>query len=153
MLDVTNNDQIKAVVAAAEKRFAKVDVLVNNAGYGYLGAIEEGDDAEVRALFDTNLFAPVALIKAVLPGMRERRQGYIVNISSIGGLVTYAGVGYYNMVKGRRRGLVGRARQRGRPARHWRYRRRARRVPHEFQGAGFSQGIHDRDRRLCGHRG
>jgi len=99
MLDVTNNDQIKAVVAEAEKRFGQVDVLVNNAGYGYLGAIEEGDDAEVRALFDTNLFAPVALIKAVLPGMRERRHGYIVNISSIGGLVTYAGVGYYNMVK------------------------------------------------------
>ncbi|KAA2235682.1 oxidoreductase [Salinarimonas soli] len=98
-LDVTNRDQIAAAVRAAEDRFGSVDVLVNNAGYGYLGAIEEGEDDDVRALFETDLFAPVNLIKAVLPAMRARRNGHIVNISSIGGLLTYPGVGWYNMVK------------------------------------------------------
>jgi NAD(P)-dependent dehydrogenase (short-subunit alcohol dehydrogenase family) len=98
-LDVNDPAQVKAALAAAEARFGQVDVLVNNAGYGYLGAIEEGDEAGVRALFETDLFAPIALTKAVLPGMRSRRFGHIVNVSSIGGLVTYAGVGYYNIVK------------------------------------------------------
>lgn len=98
-LDVTKQDQINAAYKAAIARFGRVDVLVNNAGYGYLGAIEEGEDAEMRAVFETDLFAPVNLIKAVLPGMRERRHGYIVNVSSIGGHVTYPGVGYYHMVK------------------------------------------------------
>ena len=98
-LDVTDAGQIAAAIAAAERRFGGVDVLVNNAGYGYFAAIEEGDEAEMRALFETDLFAPVALIKAALPGMRARRRGHIVNVSSIGGLVTYPGVGYYHMVK------------------------------------------------------
>ena len=98
-LDVTDRAQISAAVSAAEDRFSGVDVLVNNAGYGYLAAIEEGEDADVRALFETDLFGPLNLVKAVLPGMRKRRRGHIVNISSIGGLVTYPGVGYYHMVK------------------------------------------------------
>ena len=98
-LDVTQGTQIDAAIEAAAERFGGIDVLVNNAGYGYLGAIEEGDDADMRALFETDLFAPVALIKAVLPTMRGRRRGHIVNVSSIGGLVTYPGVGYYHMVK------------------------------------------------------
>ena len=98
-LDVTDPAQIGAAVAAAEARFGTVDVLVNNAGYGYLAAIEEGEDADIRALFETNLFGPLKLVQAVLPGMRARRSGHIVNISSIGGLVTYPGVGYYHMVK------------------------------------------------------
>ncbi len=98
-LDVTKPAQIANALAAAEAHFGSVDVLVNNAGYGYLAAIEEGDDADVRMLFETDLFAPVNLIKAVLPGMRTRRRGHIVNVSSLGGLVTYPGVGYYHMVK------------------------------------------------------
>ena len=98
-LDVTDGGQIGAAVVAAEQRFGAVDVLVNNAGYGYLAAIEEGDETQVRALFEADLFGPVTLIKTVLPGMRARRRGHIVNVSSIGGLVTYPGVGYYHMVK------------------------------------------------------
>ena len=98
-LDVADPVQIRAAVAAAEDRFGRVDVLVNNAGYGYLAAIEEGEDADVRALFETDLFGPWTLIKAVLPGMRARRCGHIVNVSSIGGLVTYPGVGFYHMAK------------------------------------------------------
>ena len=98
-LDVTKPDEIGSVVDAAQKRFGAVDVLVNNAGYGYLGAIEEGEDEEMRRLFETCLFGPINLIKAVLPGMRKRCKGHIVNVSSIGGIVTFAGVGYYNIVK------------------------------------------------------
>ena len=98
-LDVTQRVQMAAAITETTARFGHVDVLVNNAGYGYLGAIEEGEDEGVRALFDTDLFAPIDLIKAMLPGMRARRSGHIVNVSSIGGLVTYPGVGYYNMVK------------------------------------------------------
>ena len=98
-LDVTDAAAVAAAVRGAEERFGAVDVLVNNAGYGYLAAIEEGEDADVRALFETDVFGPVAMIKAVLPGMRARRRGHIVNISSIGGLVTYPGVGYYHMAK------------------------------------------------------
>lgn len=98
-LDVTNETQIKRAVAEAEQHFGHIDVLVNNAGFGYFGAIEEGEDAGVRAMFETNTFGPINLVKAVLPGMRARRAGYLVNISSIGGFVTYPAVGYYNMTK------------------------------------------------------
>ncbi|RWQ66038.1 oxidoreductase [Mesorhizobium sp.] len=98
-LDVTAAHQIDEAIAAAEDRFGGIDVLVNNAGYGYLAAIEEGEDADIRTLFETDLFGPVNLVKAVLPGMRARRRGHIVSVSSIGGLVTYPGVGYYHMLK------------------------------------------------------
>lgn len=98
-LDVTRPDEANAAVAASEARFGAVDVLVNNAGYGYLGAIEEGDDAEVRAMFETNVYGTWNMIKAVLPGMRERGRGHIVNVSSIGGLTTFPGVGFYHMTK------------------------------------------------------
>ncbi len=84
-LDVTKPEQVSSAVQQAQERFGGgIDVLVNNAGYGYRAAIEEGDDAEVRALFETHFFGTVAMIKAVLPGMRARRSGAIVNISSIG---------------------------------------------------------------------
>jgi NAD(P)-dependent dehydrogenase (short-subunit alcohol dehydrogenase family) len=72
---------------------------VNNAGYGYLVPIEEGNDAAVRAMFETNFFGAVALTRAVLPGMRERRRGHVVNISSVGGLLGNPGSGYYNATK------------------------------------------------------
>jgi len=98
-LDVTRPEQIAAAVAQAEARFGAVDVLVNNAGYGYLSAIEEGDDADVRAMFETNVFGLANVTKAVLPGMRARRRGHVVNISSMGGLIGFAGIGYYNATK------------------------------------------------------
>ena len=98
-LDVTVASQIADVVRQAESRFGHIDVLVNNAGYGYLSAVEEGEDDEVRAMFETNFFGLANLTKAVLPGMRARRRGHIVNISSMGGLIGIPGIGYYNATK------------------------------------------------------
>ena len=98
-LDVTVPQQIADVVRQAEERFGQIDVLVNNAGYGYLSAVEEGEDDEVRAMFETNVFGLANMTKAVLPGMRARRRGHIVNISSVGGLVGFPGIGYYNASK------------------------------------------------------
>ncbi|MES2170437.1 MAG: SDR family NAD(P)-dependent oxidoreductase, partial [Actinomycetota bacterium] len=83
-LDVTEQAQIDQAVEQAIARFGQLDVLVNNAGYGYRAAVEEGEDDQVQRLFDTNFFGPVALIKAVLPGMRAARRGAIVNLSSAG---------------------------------------------------------------------
>ena len=98
-LDVTEPQQIAAAVADAERFFGRIDVLVNNAGYGYLASVEEGEEDEVRAMFETNFFGLVAVTKAVLPGMRARRTGHVVNISSIGGLVANPSVGYYAATK------------------------------------------------------
>ncbi|XVV10171.1 oxidoreductase [Actinoplanes sp. CA-131856] len=104
-LDVTDPAQVSAAVERAEARFGSVDVLVNNAGYGYRSAVEEGDDADVRQLFDTLFFGPVAMIKAVLPGMRQRRAGTIVNISSIGARFFNPGSGYYSAAKAALEGM------------------------------------------------
>jgi NAD(P)-dependent dehydrogenase (short-subunit alcohol dehydrogenase family) len=106
-LDVTEPDQIASAVQRAHERFGGVDVLVNNAGYGYRAAVEEGDDAEVRTLFETHFFGTIAMIKAVLPGMRARRSGAIVNISSIGATVTPVGSGYYSAAKAAIEGMSG----------------------------------------------
>lgn len=98
-LDVTDDAQVAAAVAAAEERFGGVDVLINNAGYGYRAAVEEGADEDVRQLFDTHVFGTVRTVKAVLPGMRARRSGTIVNLSSIGARICPEGSGYYAAVK------------------------------------------------------
>jgi NAD(P)-dependent dehydrogenase (short-subunit alcohol dehydrogenase family) len=98
-LDVTDKAQIAAAVRTADEVFGGVDVLVNNAGNGYLSAIEEGEDDQVRKLFDTNYFGVVDTIKAVLPAMRARRSGHIVNISSMTGLVANPPNGYYSSTK------------------------------------------------------
>lgn len=98
-LDVTNADQIQRAVKEAERVFGHIDVLVNNAGYGYMAAVEEGEDEEIRALFETNFFGLAALTRAVLPGMRKRRHGTIVNIASVGGIIGFAGSGYYAATK------------------------------------------------------
>jgi NAD(P)-dependent dehydrogenase (short-subunit alcohol dehydrogenase family) len=98
-LDVTDAGQIAGAVAAAVKAFGGIDVLVNNAGHGYLSAVEEGDDAEVRKLFDVNYFGAVDMIKAVLPSMRARGSGHIVNISSMTGLVANPPNAYYSSTK------------------------------------------------------
>jgi len=98
-LDVDKQDQIDAAVKAAEARFDRIDVLVNNAGYGYLAAVEEGDDADVRAMFDTNFFGLAAMTRAVLPVMRAQKAGAIVNVSSMGGFIGFPGSGYYAATK------------------------------------------------------
>ncbi len=98
-LDVTDQAQVQHVVAKAEDHFGKIDVLVNNAGFGYFGSIEESEESEVRAMFEANFWGLANMTRAVLPGMRARRSGSIVNISSIGGFVGNPGVGYYNATK------------------------------------------------------
>jgi NAD(P)-dependent dehydrogenase (short-subunit alcohol dehydrogenase family) len=98
-LDVSNPQHIANAVNRAQIRFGGIDVLVNNAGHGYRAAVEEGNDADVHELFATNFFGPVALIKATLPGMRARRQGVVVNVSSIAARNTSPGSGYYSATK------------------------------------------------------
>ncbi len=98
-LDVDKTLDIPAVVEAAKQKFGRIDVLVNNAGYGYLSAIEEGEDADIRAMFETNVFGLAAMTRAVLPLMRAQKSGAIVNISSQGGFIGFPGTGYYNATK------------------------------------------------------
>ena len=94
-LDVTKPRQIEAAVKAAKDKFGRIDVLVNNAGYGYQSTAEEGEESEIRAQFDTNVFGLFALTRAVLPIMRAQRSGNIINVSSVAGLVGFPGSGYY----------------------------------------------------------
>ncbi len=98
-LDVTQADQIDAAVGAALQRFGAIDVLVNNAGYGYQSSVEEGEEGEIRAVFEANVFGLFAMTRAVLPGMRQRRKGYVVNITSLAGLNGFGASGYYAATK------------------------------------------------------
>jgi NAD(P)-dependent dehydrogenase (short-subunit alcohol dehydrogenase family) len=98
-LDVTQPAEIGSAVAAALERFAAVDVLVNNAGFSIVGAVEETSDAELRATLEPMFFGPVALTRALLPHMRERQSGTIVQITSVGGVITAPGFGAYCAAK------------------------------------------------------
>jgi NAD(P)-dependent dehydrogenase (short-subunit alcohol dehydrogenase family) len=110
-LDVTDTKQIQSAVKATEDRFGRIDVLVNNAGIGYFAAVEEGEDQEVRRMFEINVFGLAHTIQAALPGMRRLGKGVIVNISSIGGLTSLPSLGYYNATKFAVEGLSGALRQ------------------------------------------
>ena len=98
-LDVTDRSQAEEAVKAAEDHYGSIDVLVNNAGIGYFAAVEESDEAEVRKMFEVNVFGLCRMVHIVLPGMRKRRNGFIVNLSSIAGLRSFPALGYYNSTK------------------------------------------------------
>ncbi|WCT11542.1 oxidoreductase [Mucilaginibacter jinjuensis] len=98
-LDVTKPEEIKAAIEQITQKFGSIDVLVNNAGIGYFGAIEESEEDEIRRMFEINFFGLANVTKAVLPIMRKQRSGHILNIASIGGLVGFPAVGFYNATK------------------------------------------------------
>ncbi|HET9864522.1 MAG TPA: oxidoreductase [Steroidobacteraceae bacterium] len=98
-LDVTKVADIGPAIDAAVRRFGRIDYLFNNSGYGIVGAVEETSDAELRAVMDTNFFGAIAVTRAVLPVMRAQRSGAIVNISSMGGQMSFEGVGAYSASK------------------------------------------------------
>ena len=95
ILDVTRFDDVASTVSEITRKHGAIDVLVNNAGYGQEGILEESSIDDLRRQFETNVFAPVAMIKAILPGMRERRSGRIINVTSMGGFITMPGIAYY----------------------------------------------------------
>ena len=94
-LDVDDQGSIEAAVQAAMDRFGRIDVLLNNAGYGYQSSVEEGEDKEIRAQFETNVFGLFALTRAVLPVMRAQKRGHVLNVTSVAGLMGFPSSGYY----------------------------------------------------------
>ncbi|NIE62936.1 oxidoreductase [Burkholderia sp. Ax-1719] len=98
-LDVTDETQAKAAVQTTIEKFGRIDVLVNNAGFGLLGAIEESSDKDVRRMYDTNVFGLLNVTRAVLPTLRAQRSGHVINISSVGGYRAAAGFGAYSSTK------------------------------------------------------
>jgi NAD(P)-dependent dehydrogenase (short-subunit alcohol dehydrogenase family) len=107
LLDVTDEDKIPTVIADLEKEVGPIDVLVNNAGYGHEGTVEESSMDDLKRQFEVNVFGAVAMIKAVLPYMRQRRRGHIINITSMGGLMTLPGLAYYHGSKFALEGITG----------------------------------------------
>jgi len=107
LLDVRNDDSVRDVIAKVEAEVGPIDVLVNNAGYGHEGLVEESSMAELRQQFEVNVYGAVAAIKAVLPFMRQRRSGHILNITSMGGLMTFPGISYYHGSKFALEGISG----------------------------------------------
>jgi NAD(P)-dependent dehydrogenase (short-subunit alcohol dehydrogenase family) len=99
ILDVTQTATIVPTVERIEREVGPIDILVNNAGYGHEGLVEESSMEELRRQFDVNFFGAVAVIKAVLPAMRQRRSGFIVNVTSMGGIITLPGLGFYHASK------------------------------------------------------
>ncbi|MBP2167317.1 NAD(P)-dependent dehydrogenase (short-subunit alcohol dehydrogenase family) [Erwinia toletana] len=98
-LDVTDSENIARAVKQTLEKFGTVDVLVNNAGYGYQSSVEEGVEAEIRAQFDANVFGLFAMTRALLPAMRKARSGHVINITSVAGLIGFPGSGYYSASK------------------------------------------------------
>lgn len=98
-MDVTSSEQVKTAIAEAVSHFGKIDVLINNAGFGLLGAIEEGSDEEIRRMYDTNVFGLLNVTREMLPYFRKQRSGHVINISSVGGLTASAGWGLYCSTK------------------------------------------------------
>lgn len=98
-LDVIKPDQVRKAITATLSHFGRIDVAVNNAGYGLIGAIEEVTDAEIRAQLETNFFGALDVTRAILPYFRKQRSGHFVNISSIGGFRAIAGAAIYNATK------------------------------------------------------
>lgn len=96
LMDVTSTEQVNSGIVTTIKKFGRIDVLVNNAGYGSLGPVEAVDDTEMHRQFDVNVYGPIRLIRAVLPHMRKQRSGSVLNITSIAGLNGFPGVGVYN---------------------------------------------------------
>lgn len=107
LLDQADADSIEPAITAIEAEVGPIDVLIANAGYGHEGAFEESSMAELREQFEVNVFGTVAVVKAVLPGMRVRRQGHIFVVTSMGGLASFPGVSFYNGSKFALEGIVG----------------------------------------------
>ncbi len=146
-LDVTSSADIEQAVSEAEARFGQIDVLVNNAGYGYLAAIEEGEDEGIRAQFETNVFGLLALTKRVLPAMRQRRSGHIVNFLLHRRAVRVCGHGLLPRHEVRRGSALGIALHRGGTLGHQGDHRRARALPDRL-GGPFDHRVEDHHRRL-----
>ena len=134
ILDVTDTQAIAPAVAEVEKTIGAIDVLVNNAGYGHEGILEESSIDDLRRQFEVNVFGAVAMIQAVLPFMRKRRAGHILNITSMGGIITLPGLSYYHGSKFALEGISESLGKEVRGSRHQGHRDRAGRLPHRLGG-------------------